>query len=58
MGGHKGPQIKIHHPKRTVCETPGCTTIVSIYNSETKCGVCFRKIPLEDLPYKFFAKFR
>jgi hypothetical protein len=58
MSGHKGPQIEIHHPKGTVCEIPGCTTIVSIYNDATICGVCFRTIPLEDLSYKFFAKFR
>ena len=40
-----------------ICETKGCTTRLSIYNDDTICGVCYAAIPLENLPYKFLAKF-
>jgi hypothetical protein len=41
-----------------ICETKGCTTRLSRYNKDTICGACYTAIPLEKLPYKYFAKFR
>ena len=41
---------KTSHPKRTVCESKGCTTFVSVYNPDTICATCYEAIEISDLP--------
>ena len=41
---------KTYHPKRTVCESKGCTTFVSVYNPDTICATCYEAIDISDLP--------
>ena len=37
-------------PAGRVCESAACTTILSVYNSDTICHRCYEAIPVDELP--------
>lgn len=43
------------YPKGRVCESEGCSTILSIYNDDSACAACWEAIPVEDLAKAILA---
>lgn len=48
--GYK-PVIVRAQPRGRVCETKGCSTLLSIYNKETVCAGCWRNIDIGTIRY-------
>lgn len=38
-----------------VCKTPKCDIVLSKYNDEDICSLCYNAIPINERPYKYRA---
>lgn len=43
-------KTQTQYPAGRICETGGCTTVLSVYNDDDICSHCFEAIPLVELP--------
>ena len=43
-------KTQTQYPAGRICETDGCTTVLSVYNCDDICALCDEAIPLDELP--------